>query len=70
MALVIRVVPCTNRLTWPGCSPTAAIASSIAVTGASGRDGTFAVRLSRVPQCTATMSVKVPPISVPTSQTG
>ena len=44
-----------------------ATASSIASTGASGRDSTLAMRRSPVSAWIATMSVKVPPISVPTS---
>jgi hypothetical protein len=44
------------------------MASSMACTGASGRDGTLAMRVSAEPRRIAMMSVKVPPISVPTSQ--
>src|SRR3984957_10675636 len=43
------------------------MASSIASTGACGRDGTLAIRVSPEPRRIAMISVNVPPISVPTS---
>src|SRR6185436_8221782 len=43
------------------------MASSIASTGACGRDGTLAIRVSAGLRRMAMMSVNVPPISVPTS---
>src|SRR5882672_2601232 len=43
------------------------MASSIASTGACGRDGTLAIRVSARSRRMAMMSVNVPPISVPTS---
>src|SRR5882757_9555330 len=43
------------------------MASSIASTGACGRDGTLAIRVSAGSRRMAMMSVNVPPISVPTS---
>src|SRR4029453_9015448 len=43
------------------------MASSIASTGACGRDGTLAIRVSAGLRRMAMMSVNVPPILVPTS---
>ena len=50
MALVMRVVPWTKRRkSVRAQAPPRAMASNMASTGASGRDGTLAVRVSRVP---------------------
>ncbi len=68
MALVTRVVPWIRSPTCSNARPTAASASRIAVTGASGRLGTLALRSAPLDESRATTSVKVPPISMPTRQ--
>ena len=59
------VVPTTTSSTSAGSISTPARAASIAATGSAGFDGTFA-RNDRPSPSTATRSVNVPPVSMPT----
>ena len=69
--LVTRVVPWTRSSTSSGGKSMAARAAVMLATGLVGRVGTLAVRGGKPPgACTATMSVNVPPISMPTCQPG
>ena len=65
-AFVVAVVPCARSTTSRGSSPTAAIPFITPSSKRGGVEGTFAVRTT--PSRTATTSVNVPPVSIPTRQ--
>ncbi len=60
------VVPTTTKLTAAGSNPAASSEASIAATGLAGFEGTLATCQRPVSSSTATRSVNVPPVSMPT----
>src|SRR3954469_3274861 len=60
------VVPTTTNVTSAGSNPAVPSAAEIAATGFPGFDGTFATYQRPLASSTATRSVNVPPVSIPT----
>src|SRR6476659_583311 len=60
------VVPTTTNVTSAGSKPAVPSAAEIAATGLAGFDGTLATYQRPLASSTATRSVNVPPVSIPT----
>jgi hypothetical protein len=65
-ALMPSVVPTTTKVTSSAARPAASRAETTVPTGSSGRDGTLARDHLPLSSSTATRSVNVPPVSIPT----